>query len=207
VLRSTGHAAPRTRQGTVAFGMSRLYVAGVASGRSVTPGYVVVYPNRDKAASKTTKLVVALIMLVSVALMLILTIGGWSEFQGLKGINLIVCALYCVLAFYIFTRWARGLLPIAAMFGILLLMLAVVAGTGLAGTSWFNRSHFGFAPSKSLFGSKGITPDLLGLLTVLLIPVQILLIVFAMIGFRQGWGVEKEVPKDEAKRYGKAATA
>jgi lysylphosphatidylglycerol synthetase-like protein (DUF2156 family) len=183
-----------------------LYVARVA--KDVTPGYVVVYPNRDKAASKTTKLVVALILLVSVAIMLILTIGGWSEFQGLKGVNLIVCVLYCLLAFYIFTRWARGLLPIAAMFGILMLMLAVVAGTGLAGTSWFNRSHFGFAPSKSLFGSKGITPDLLGLLTVLLIPVQILLIVFAMIGFRQGWGVEKEVPKDEAKKkYGKAALA
>jgi lysylphosphatidylglycerol synthetase-like protein (DUF2156 family) len=183
-----------------------LYVAGVA--KDVTPGYVVVYPNRDKAASKMTKAVVALIMLVSVALMLILTIGGWSEFQGLKGVNLIVCALYCVLAFYIFTRWARGLLPIAALFGILMLMLAVVAGTGLAGTSWFNRSHFGFAPAKSLFGSKGITPDLLGVITVLLIPIQILLIVFAMIGFKQGWGVEKEVPKDEAKKkYGKAAMA
>jgi lysylphosphatidylglycerol synthetase-like protein (DUF2156 family) len=182
-----------------------LYVAGVA--KDVTPGYVVVYPNRDKSASKMTKAVVALIMLVSVALMLILTIGGWSEFQGLKGVNLVLCALYCLLAYYIFTRWARGLLPIAALFGILMLMLVVVAGTGLAGTSWFNRSHFGFAPSKSMFGSKGLPPDLLGLMTVLLIPIQILLIVFAMIGFKQGWSVEKEVPKDKAKRYGKAATA
>jgi lysylphosphatidylglycerol synthetase-like protein (DUF2156 family) len=182
-----------------------LYVAGVA--KSVTPGYVVVYPNRDKSASKMTKAVVAVIMLVSVALMLILTIGGWSELQGLKGVNLIVCALYCVVAFYIFTRWSRGLLPLAALFGILVLMLAVVAGTGLAGTSWFNRSHFGFAPPKSMFGSKGLPSDFLGLITVLLIPVQILLIVFTMLGFNQGWNVEKEVPKDKAKGYGKAATA
>jgi hypothetical protein len=42
---------------------------------------------------------------------------------------------------------------------------------------------------------------------VLLIPVQILLIVFTMLGFNQGWNVEKEVPKDKAKGYGKAATA
>ncbi len=169
----------------------------------MTPGYVVVYPNRDKAASKLIKAVVGVIMLVSVALMLFITIGGWSELQGLKGVNLIWCVLYLLLAFFIWTRWARGLLPIAAAFGMLLLMLAIVAGTGLAGTSWFNRSHFGFAPAKSIFGSKGLAPDVLGLATVLMIPVQILLIVFAMIGFNQGWNVEMEVPKDEAKRKGK----
>ena len=172
----------------------------VAGRRSVTPGYVVVFPNRDKAASKMVKFIVGVIMLVSVALMLILTIGGWSELGGLKGVNLIVCALYVVIAFYIWTRWARGLLPIAAAFAMLILMLAVVAGTGLAGTSWFNRSHFGFAPATSIFGSKGISPDVLGAITVLLIPVQVLLIVFAMIGFNQGWNVEMEKPKDEAKR-------
>jgi hypothetical protein len=36
--------------------------------------------------------------------------------------------------------------------------------------------------------------------TVLLIPVEVLLIVVAMIGFSQGWNVELEVPKDEAER-------
>jgi hypothetical protein len=35
---------------------------------------------------------------------------------------------------------------------------------------------------------------------VLLIPLQVLLIFFTMFGFRQGWNVEKEVPKDESKR-------
>ena len=172
----------------------------MAGQRSVTPGYVVVYPNRDKAASKMVKAVVGLIMLVLVGLALILTIGGWSELQGLEGVNLFCCVLFVVIAFYIWARWARGLLPIVAGFGILTLMLAVVAGTGLAGTSWFNRSHFGFAPAKSLFGSKGLSPDVLGFVTVLMIPVSILLIVFAMIGFSQGWNVEMEVPKDEAKR-------
>ncbi len=172
----------------------------MAAGRSVTPGYEVVYPNRDKSGPKMTKAVVGILLLASVALMLILTIGGWSEFQGLEGVNFIVCVLYAIIAFAVWARWARGLLPIAAAFAVLVLLLAIVAGTGLAGTSWFNRSHFGFAPAKSLFGSKGFPPDFLGLMTVLLIPLQILVIVFTMIGFSQGWNVEKEVPKDEAKK-------
>jgi hypothetical protein len=173
------------------------------AGRSVTPGYVVVYPNRGKSSAKMTKAVVGLIMLVSVGLMVIITIGGWSELEGLQGVNVIVCLLYVTIAFFVWTRWARGLLPIAAAFAVLMLLLAIVAGTGLAGTSWFNRSHFGFAPAKSVFGSKGFPPDFLGLLTVLLIPVQILLIFFTMLGFSQGWNVEKEVPKEEAEGKGK----
>ena len=75
-----------------------------------------------------------------------------------------------------------------------------LAGTGLAGTSWFNRNHFGFAPPQSMFGGTGLNSDVLGTFTVLLIPVQVLLIVFAMIAFNQGWNVEMEVPKDKAKR-------
>jgi hypothetical protein len=196
----------RQLRGTVAFGAGSLYVARVA-GRSVTPGYEVVYPNRDKAASKMTKAVVGVILLVSVGLMLIITIGGWSALQGLKGVNLVWCVLYVLLAFYIWTRWARGLLPIAAAFAVLLLMLAVVAGTGLAGTSWFNRSHYGFAPATSMFGSKGLSPDVIGLATVLLIPVQVLLIFFTMLGFTQGWNVEMEVPKDKAKRKDKGSSS
>ena len=47
--------------------------------RTVTPGYTVIYPNRDKPASRTTKAIVILILLVSVALMLIVTVGGWSR--------------------------------------------------------------------------------------------------------------------------------
>ena len=76
--------------------------------------------------------------------MLILTIGGWSKLQGLKPVNFVWCLVYLVFAFYI-ARWARGLLPIAAALAILLLIIAVIAGTGIAGTSWFDRNHAGFA--------------------------------------------------------------
>jgi lysylphosphatidylglycerol synthetase-like protein (DUF2156 family) len=167
--------------------------------RNLRPGYTVIYPNRDKAASKVTKAIVALLLVVSVVLMLIVTIGGWSKLQGLKPVNLIWAILYLIIAFFIY-RWNRGLLPIAAALAILLLILAVIAGLGAAGTSWFDRNHSGYAGAQSMFGGGGLSPDILGLITLLIAPVQVLLIFFSMQGFAQGWNVEEEVPEDEARR-------
>ncbi len=174
----------------------------MAQHRTVTPGYAVVFPNREKAASKAMKAVVALILLVSVGLLLIATIGGWSQLEGMKPINFIWCIAYLIIAFYVFVRWARGMLPIAAGLAILLLMVAVVAGLGLSGTSWFDRSHTGFAHAKSLLGGQGLSADTLGTVVLLLVPVQILLILVALQAFAQGWNVEQEVPIDEARRRG-----
>jgi lysylphosphatidylglycerol synthetase-like protein (DUF2156 family) len=171
-------------------------------GRTLTPGYTVVYPNRDKATSKLIKLIVVLLMLASAALMLAITVGGWSKLEGLKPVDFVWALAYVIIAFYIMKRWARGLLPIAAALAILLLITAVIAGTGASGTSWYDRSNFGFGSAQSLFGGSGFGPDTLGTLTVLLIPVQALLIVFAGIGFAQGWNVELEVPVEEARRRG-----
>jgi hypothetical protein len=167
--------------------------------RNLRPGYTIDYPNRDKASSKATKSIVILLLLVSVGLMLIVTIGGWSKLQGLKAVNIAWAAVYVIMAFYI-ARWNRGLLPIAAALAILLLILTIIAGTGVSGTSWFDRSHAGFAPADTIFGGKGLTPDTLGLVTILIAPVQALLIIFAMRGFAQGWNVEVEVPEEELKR-------
>ena len=120
--------------------------------------------------------------------------------RGLRQIKICTATLL-IIAFYVF-RWARGMLPIAAGLAILLLMIALVAGLGLSGTSWFDRSHAGFAPAQSLFGGNGLSADTLGTITLLLIPVQVLLIVFAMRAFAQGWNVEQEVLIDEARRRG-----
>jgi lysylphosphatidylglycerol synthetase-like protein (DUF2156 family) len=174
--------------------------------RSLRPGYTVIHPNRDKSSAKTMKAIVVVIMLVSVALMLIVTFGGWSKLQGLKPLNFVWCVLYLIIAFYVW-RWNRGLLPIAAALAILLLLVVLIAGTGQFGsdsaTSWFDRNHSGFASPQSIFGGTGFNTDFLGLMVVLLIPIQALLIVFAMIAFSQGWNVEYEVPIDEAKRRGR----
>jgi hypothetical protein len=178
----------------------------VAQVRNIRPGYTVIHPNRDKASCKLTRLLVMLVLLASVALMLILTIGGWSKLQGLKPVNFVWCFLYLVIAIYVW-RWARGLLPIAAALGILLLIVAVIAGLGLAGTSWSDRNHAGYVPPQSLLGGSGLTPSTLSFLTILMIPLEVLLIVIAMIGFSQGWNVESEVPEEEANRRGSTPAA
>jgi hypothetical protein len=174
--------------------------------RNLPPGYKIAYPNRDKASSKATKSIVILLLLVSIGLMLFITVGGWSKLQGLKVVNFMWCIVYVLIAIFV-ARWNRGLLPIAAALAILLLILSLIAGTGVAGTSWFDRNHFGFAAPQSLFGGKGIGPDLLGTLTLILAPVQLLLIIFSMQGFAQGWNVEQEVRDENAKRRGSSPSA
>ena len=82
--------------------------AFVAQVRNIRPGYTVIHPNRDKAACKLTRILIVAILLGSVALMLILTIGGWSKLQGLKPINFVWCLVYLIMAYYVL-RWARDL--------------------------------------------------------------------------------------------------
>ncbi len=62
------------------------------------------------------------------------------------------------------------------------------------GPAWFDRDKAGF-------GDPSLDPALLGLLTLILIPVQLLLTAFAMQAFQQQWNVEVEVTEDEANRY------
>ena len=59
----------------------------MADHRTVTPGYAVVFPNREKAASKMMKALVALILLASVALLLIVTIGVGRSSEGVNPIS------------------------------------------------------------------------------------------------------------------------
>ncbi len=162
-----------------------------ARGASASAG-AVTYPNRDRAQSLSTRVTVIVLLLVSVALVLAVTIGGWSELEGMTAINFAWCAAYLVIAYYV-GRWQRGLLPIAAALAVLLAAIALFAGTGAFGTSWFDRAREGFAPPQSLFGGNGLSPDTLGVLTLVIAPVQALLAVFAMRGFGQGWNVESEV--------------
>jgi hypothetical protein len=160
------------------------------------PGYVVSYPNRDKRSSRTTRAAVIATLLVSVGLIATVTVGGWSELAGLKAVNFAWCAAYLVIAFYVH-RWARGPLPIAAALGSLMLAISLIAGTGATGTSWFDRSQPGYATASSLFGGIGLSANLLGVLTLLVAPLQLLLIVLAAQGFREAWNVELEVPAND----------
>ncbi|MGH2914018.1 MAG: hypothetical protein ACRDMX_03430 [Solirubrobacteraceae bacterium] len=177
----------------------------MAQMRNITPGYVVIHPNRERSICRLTKLAVVAVLLGSVALMMVLTVGGWSKLQGMQPVNFIWAAVYLVMAVYVW-RWARGLLPIAAVLAMLLLVIAAIAALGWDGTSWFDRGR-GFAPPQSLFGGGGLSTGTLGALTVVLIVVEAALVVIAAVGFVQSWNVELEVPEEEARRRGSRTIA
>jgi hypothetical protein len=147
------------------------------------PGVRIEHPNRAKAASKLTRLIVVVLLLVSAFLVAVVTIGGWDVLQGAKLLQVTYIAVYLVIAFFVM-RWSRGVLPLAAALAIVLLIFAAVSAP-----AWFDRDKPGFA-------DPAIDEGILGLITALLVPVQILLIAFAMSGFRQAWNVEVEQPAD-----------
>ena len=89
--------------------------------------------------------------------------------------------VYLLMAFYA-ARWNRGVLPLVAALAIILAIFAAIAGP-----QWFERDKAGFS-------SPALDEGILGLVTLLIIPVQVLLLGFAMRGFQQAWNVEVEVP-------------
>lgn len=146
------------------------------------PTTIVTHPNRDKSVVRATRAAVILLLLASVVLVLIVSIGGASAEEGLTlPVQYAFVVAYLMLA-YAAVRWSRGSLPVASAVAVLLAIFALVGGS-----SWFDREH-------SYFGTGTLNPSLLGVLTFAIVPVQLLLIVFAMRGFSQGWNVELERP-------------
>ena len=148
---------------------------------------VIVHPNRDSAEAKATRAGVILLLVTSAVLIAVITLGGWKELQGAQIVAVAYVLIYAIMAFFV-TRWNRGVLPVAAGMAILFAVVAAVAAP-----AWFARDKSGFA-------DPALEPSILGLLTVIVIPVQVLLILFAMRGFQQQWNVEIEVSRDEAER-------
>ncbi len=137
------------------------------------------YPNREKASSKATKAVVVLLTLVSAGLMTIVTVGGWDALQGAKLVQVAYILVYLLIAYYI-ARWRSGMLPVIAALATIMLIFAAVSAP-----EWFARDKDGF-------DDPALEAGILGMITVLVIPVQVLLIAFAMSGFSQNWHVEVE---------------
>ena len=128
-----------------------------------------------------------LLLITSAALVAIITLGGWTELQGMIPLAIFYVIVFLVVAFFVL-RWNRGVLPVAAALAILLTVFAAVAAP-----AWFSRDKGGF-------DTPALEPSILGLLTVILIPVSVLLIAFALRGFQQEWNVEVEKPKDGSRR-------
>jgi hypothetical protein len=156
---------------------------------------VIVHPNRQGAEAKATKAAVTLLLVASAAVTAIITIGGWTKLEGAQMWAIFYAVIYLVIAFYV-ARWNRGVLPVAAALAILFAVVALVAAP-----AWFDRDKAGFA-------DPALPPGILGLLTLILVPLQLLLIAFAMRAFSQKWNIEVEVTRDEAqRRYGGTGTA
>jgi hypothetical protein len=155
-------------------------------------GVRIEHPNREKASSRASRAVVIFLLLVSAALVLIVTIGGWDALQGAKAVQIAYIVLYLVMAYYV-GRWNRGVLPVAAALAIIMLIFAAVSGP-----AWFERDKTGF-------NDPALDSSLLGLITLLIVPVQALLIGFAMQAFSQGWNVEVERRSDGSTKPAPAA--
>jgi hypothetical protein len=157
------------------------------------PGVIIEHPNREKAASKFTRAMVVLLLLVSAGLVTLITVGGWDALEGAKALQIAYIVIYLVLAFFVL-RWSRGVLPLAAALAMILLIFAAVSAP-----AWFDRDKTGFS-------DPALDEGILGLLTALLVPVQLLLIAFSMSGFRQAWNVEvehhEEPPPERQERRG-----
>jgi hypothetical protein len=150
------------------------------------------HPNREKPESRSTRAIVALLLILSAALILVITLGGWSKLEGAKAVPVAYAIIFIVFAFYV-SRWNRGVLPVASALAIILIIFAAVAAP-----AWFDRDKAGFS-------SPALPESLLGILTLLLIPLSILLIAFAMRGFRQEWNIEagsRAAMEAEAKSMG-----
>ena len=142
------------------------------------------HPNQKKAASKVTRLIVFVLLVASAVLLAIVTWGGWGTLEGAKAVQIGYILLYMLMAFFVL-RWSRGVLPVASALAIIMLIFAAVSTP-----QWFDRDKSGFA-------NPTLDESLLGLLTALMVPLQLLLIAFAMSGFRQAWNVEVERPVDD----------
>ena len=147
------------------------------------------HPNRKKAASKITRLIVVVLLLASAGLLALVTWGGWDTLEGAKALQIFYILLYLVMAFFVL-RWSRGVLPVTSALAIIMLIFAAVSAP-----QWFDRDKAGFT-------SPALDESLLGLLTALIVPLQILLIAFAMSGFRQAWNVEVEHGVDDDEDRG-----
>lgn len=148
------------------------------------PGYELWRPNREKTESQTTRFLAVLLLIVSAALMLIITLGGWSVLVGGSTygiIALVMVAVYLLLAVMTW-RWSRGALSLTMALSVLFGILCAVGAD-----TWFARD-------KAYFAEPALSSDLIGLLVILMIPVQVALLIVSALAFNQQWHVEEERP-------------
>lgn len=151
------------------------------------PEIAIEHPNREKATAKATRAMVILLLLASAVLLIVISVGAWDALAGAKPLQVAYVLVYLGMAVMV-ARWSRGVLPVAAALAIVLLIFAAVSVPG-----WFARDKDGFT-------DPALASYVVGVLCALLIPLQLLLIGFALRGFQQAWNVEVEHPVEPPPR-------
>ena len=140
-------------------------------------GHEVHHPNRELPESKQTRMIIVLLLLASAAVMAVITIAGGNEQAGAGFIQVVYIAAYILFAVLVF-GWNRGTLAMAMSLAMILIIFAAVAAP-----DWFSRDQSGFDEPL-------LSASFLGILTLCIIPLQLLLITFGLRGFKQAWNVE-----------------
>ena len=148
---------------------------------AIRPGYELWRPNREKSEAKSAKALVVFLLLATAAIAAVVTIGGWERLEGGKIFAIFYILLYLLFA-YLVANWNRGVLPVASAMAIILAIFA-----GIAAPAWFGRAKDGLE-------SPALPEEFLGLLTLILVPLQVILVAAAMVAFNQEWHVEEERP-------------
>jgi hypothetical protein len=148
---------------------------------AIRPGYELWRPNREKPEAKSARALVVFLLLVTAGIAFVIIVGGWTRLEGVKVLTVLYAAVYVLFAFLV-ARWNRGVLPVASALAIILAIFA-----GIAAPAWFDRDKPGLS-------GPALPDELLGLLCLLLVPVQVILIAVAMVAFNQNWHVEEEGP-------------
>ena len=151
-------------------------------------GVVITHPNRDTAETNTARMIVIALFGISIVLMLAILAFGWSVLEGMMVVSFGYILAYVVIIWRV-SQWARGPLALGAALAILLAIFSAIAFP-----TWSDRNAPGYAEPQAIWGGAGLSPGVLGLLTMILAVLQIGLIVACIRAFRQEWQVEVEMP-------------
>lgn len=134
-------------------------------------------PNRDKASSKLTRLVIILGLFLTAALVALISLLGWEHSDNLRNGQILFIIVCLVIAGGV-ALWSSGILIPGIANSLFILVFAA-----LTYTSWWERDYTGYLGRDDA--------SMMGWLVFLLIPLQIVLIGFMIAGSTQRWNTEK----------------
>jgi hypothetical protein len=154
---------------------------------AVEAAVVITHPNRDTPETNMARMIVIALFGISIVLMLAILAFGWSVLEGMMIVSFGYIISYAIIIWRV-SDWARGPLALGAALAILLAIFS-----GIAFPTWSDRDGPGYAEPQAIWGGAGLSPGVLGLLTMILAVLQIGLIVACIRAFRQEWQVEVEM--------------